>query len=190
VSRQELKSKRASRARQRLTYAGKQLQDGLPLSDYNIGDAATLRLSLRLLSGAPRTFADVSNGSNCVATEFSPTAPRWCQVGKGLNVEGRCTSGTCPAFQQLFIDPKGLEWFNIIGDDNAKCPMCRCTVKPVTCGFYDCSWTFEGVKKNDEVPISSPWKDARGYLYHVFNADESKGSVEWASFALVARPLN
>jgi hypothetical protein len=58
----------------------------------------------------------------------------------------------------------------------------------VTCGLYDCSWRYEGVKTEDELSISSPWKDARGYVYHRFNADESDGSCDWSSLVLVAKP--
>lgn len=60
-------------------------------------------------------------------------------------------------------------------------------VKPITCGFYDCMWKFEGLRSTDGFALSSTWKDASGEKYHRFNADESSGSVEWESLLIVAR---
>jgi len=178
---------------QRLMYGSKQLQDHQTLPAYNIGHMATLHLSSRLLGGSPgeltpRTFADVSDGSIITAIAFSPDAPEWRVCSKGLNIEGRCPNPACCAFRRMIIDRKGFKPFNVSRDGNVKCPICRRDVEPVTCGLYDCSWRYEGVKKNDELSISSQWRDARGYVYHRFNADENNGSVEWLSLVLVAKP--
>jgi large subunit ribosomal protein L40e len=177
---------------QRLMYPGKQLQDDLTLSFYHIRNEATLHLSFRLLGGISggftQTFADVSDGSIITARAFSPTAPKWRRCSKGLNIEGRCTNEACRAFRRMVIDPKRFDLFNLVRDDNVKCPIFRCKVKPVTCGLYDCTWRYKGMKKADGLSICSQWMDARGYVYHRFNADETHGSVEWASLVLVAKP--
>ncbi|KAJ8544322.1 hypothetical protein ON010_g11945 [Phytophthora cinnamomi] len=181
---------------QRLTHVGTQLQDHIRLSRYGIQCSSTLYLAVRMLGGfagrmAPyRTFADVSDGSIITAVDFSPTAPEWRLCDKGLNIEGRCMNRDCRAFRHMIIDRKKFEFFNLIRDDNVRCPICRVKVKPATCGLYDCSWRFEGVKADDGMSICSPWKEAKGYVYHRFDADETSGSVEWASLVIMVKPMN
>jgi hypothetical protein len=175
----------------RLMYAGKQLQDDRTMAFYNIWNEATLHLTSRVLGGLSggltRAFADVTDSSISILREFSADVPEWNVVSKGLNIAGRCTNQACRAFQRTVIDPKRFEPFNVILDGNVACPVCRCQVKPVLCGFYDCSWRYEGVKK-DCAPVSSPWMDASGRTYHQFKADEKKGSVKWSSLVLVVKP--
>ncbi|KAE9296509.1 hypothetical protein PF008_g23983 [Phytophthora fragariae] len=176
---------------QRLTYAGKQLRGDLPLSFYNIRNESTLHLSARVLGGftiPPRTFADVSDGSILTAVEFSPDAPEWRWCSQGLNIEGRCLNRNCRAFRRMIIDRKKFEVFNLIRDDNVRCPICKTNVKLITCGLYDCCWRFEGVKANTRMCTSSPWEEARGYVYHRFDADENNGSVEWTSLVITTKP--
>ncbi|CAI5739944.1 unnamed protein product [Peronospora destructor] len=179
---------------QRLVYAGKPLKDQVALSSYNIKGESTLHLSLRICGGsigrnpAFRTFVDVSNGSLITALEFSPKAPEWRLVSKGMNIEGRCKNPECSAYRKMIIDRKKFVPFNLIRDDNIQCPMCCCKVKPITCGFYDCAWRFEGVTGSVNLSICSQWNDASGEVYHRFDSDAANGSVEWASLLILAKP--
>lgn len=179
---------------QRLMYAGKPLHDQVTLSSYNITGESTLHLSLRICGGsigrssALRTFADVSNDSLITACEFSSKAPEWRLVSKGINIEGRCKNRECCAYRHMIIDRKEFVPFNLIRDDNIECPMCSCEVKPVTCGFYDCAWRFEGVTASVNLSICSQWNDARGFVYHRFDPDAPNGTAEWASLLILAKP--
>ncbi|RMX61978.1 hypothetical protein DD238_008186 [Peronospora effusa] len=179
---------------QRLVYAGKLLNDQVMLSSYNIKGGNTLHLSLRIRGGSIghspvfRTFVDVSNNSLITARKFSPDAPEWRLVSKGLNIEGRCRNRECRAYRSMIIDRKEFVPFNLMRDDDIECPICHCEVRPITCGFYGCAWRFEGVTGSENLSICSQWNDASGDMYHRFDPDEVNGSVEWASLLILTKP--
>ncbi|KAI9993018.1 hypothetical protein PInf_015073 [Phytophthora infestans] len=112
---------------QSLVFAGKELENHLSLRTYGIKNLSQVHL-VRLMRGGggpPRMFADVSDDSILVVREFSPDAPEWRIVRRGLNIEGRCKNVECAAYQHMVIHPKQYEAFNLMRDDDIRCPICH-----------------------------------------------------------------
>ncbi|GMF13659.1 unnamed protein product [Phytophthora lilii] len=175
-------------SKQCLIYEGQQLEDHLTLSSYDIQDQSQLHLVQLMRGGGmpSRIFADLSDESLLTELAFTPNAPEWRMASEGLNPEGRCKNRDCSAFGRMIICPKRFEPFNLLQDDKVQCPMCRLKVKPRTCGFYNCTWKFDGTLAGSGFSIISQWQDATGKKYHRF-ADKAHGSAEWESLLIVAK---
>ncbi|EEY54947.1 ubiquitin family RING domain-containing protein [Phytophthora infestans T30-4] len=175
---------------QSLVFAGKELENHLSLRTYGIKNLSQVHL-VRLMRGGggpPRMFAD------------------WRIVRRGLNIEGRCKNVECAAYQHMVIHPKQYEAFNLMRDDDIRCPICHSKVKPRTCGFYDCVWKFDGTQEQNGFSIISQWKEAfgRNLMIVARRRDEStevmlspsaqatgisrsdKCSICWSKFGLTA----
>ncbi|KAG5177401.1 hypothetical protein JKP88DRAFT_158959 [Tribonema minus] len=175
---------------QRLVFAGQQLETGRTLYEHRIQNDSTLHMMGRLRGGSSSLaplkipFADVSKTSAIQHIRFSPDAPSWRTVVTGLNLEGYCRNPRCAARNELVIANVGMDAFTL--GARCACPQCSSAILPHTCGFYACTWKYEGAK-TDGVFMCSPWYTAGDTAYDLVN--EHGNMALWSRLVLVAKPI-
>ncbi|CAF1529932.1 unnamed protein product [Adineta ricciae] len=90
-----------------------------------------------------------------------PTSPPWRQAAAGLCLEGVCLNVQCEAFEHKVIMNQGVGTYAVVHNSivsTSKCPLCKSTVHPTVCAFYQCSWRVSGVKSADTTDNISTTK--------------------------------
>lgn len=136
-------------------------------------------------------FVEISNSNGLKRKNWSKTAPSWRRTRYGLCLEGLCTNKQCEAHNRRVIMPIGYMAFNITTDASettTKCPSCKQYVEPITCGFNNCWWRYNGIKQNEKgkspIKCSGNWQQTDD-AYHYFDEGAS-GIVVWKQLIIEA----
>ncbi|KAG0283091.1 hypothetical protein BGZ96_012541 [Linnemannia gamsii] len=166
---------------QRLTYAGRQLEDSRSLRYYDITEGSTLRLTmtpplrshLTLLAGV--VFEDGLGDSLGTRTvHFSNDAPKGRVVTNGANIECRCK---CTPTHRV-ICQRSLGTLEVV-KDTFFCPNCGKSdkISPIAVGFLKCKYRFHGIKASNGEQSTSGWEEVKAYnCYHLIGVDNSRTS--------------
>jgi hypothetical protein len=172
---------------QRLVFGGKELEDGMRLTNYNINNEYTVHLILKLRGGG-FDFTDLNYDPSRL--QWSKNGPAWRNAKVGLCLEGKCTNPSCKAYNHTVIMNIGVPiiyQLGVIGQKPTECPMCKFYVKPITCGLNNCEWRFIGVKETQRglERAESAWKRVDDE-YHRFNDSEDSMAC-WNSLVIETR---
>ena len=157
----------------RLVFKETTLEKNRLISDYAIGDGATLLIQKRYKNGLPFEFTNFKNQEEI---SFSSTAPAWRTLCRGLNLEGTCVNGSCEACNKKVWIQKGFGTFSMEEEVcESVCPMCAKEVKGIKeCGFFYCKYRIKGRKVDDtQVNITDSHNEKTGFRKFLAGGEHS-----------------
>jgi hypothetical protein len=178
---------------QKLTYAGRQLEDSRSLLYYNIVEGSVLRLTttpplrnhLTLLAGI--VYDDgLGESFGIRKVRFTNDAPRGRVITNGTNVECKCK---CTPTHRV-ICQKSLGIFEATGD-TLVCPNCGKSDKitSIAVGFIKCKFRFHGIQGSKGEQITSSWQEVKSYdSYQLIKLEKDKRS--WRRLIIETVDLN
>ena len=137
---------------QKFLYNSKYLNPHLTLAEAGIIDGSCISVSNpgEIKGGgsiiSSMTFTDLSQNKT-KEIGFSPYAPSYRRVTRGINIFGICHCKYCKAYEkEVAVNIYNRE-FNLIKErDSLFCPECQSPITPKTVGFYLCRYQISGKK--------------------------------------------
>lgn len=145
-------------------YGGYAIDASLTLEDSGFTQATQLKAFLRpteenqepqgkITSWGQESFGNtimfvVPEPENTKLVAFAEEGPSWRIVTKGLNLEGKCATTSCNAFNEKVVVKLGMGTFEVVEQNaEATCPQCNGNFKEdiTNCYFWDCIYEFKGV---------------------------------------------
>ena len=174
-----------------LKYKDQILEDTKQLNFYGIKTNTDLTLDIKQSGNkeAGISFNDITK-NNFKMIKLVSTGPDWLIVCKGLNIEGICENAKCIAYNKKVVCPMiEYELFDLIcHSDLIKCPMCKLNFDAKTCGFYDCTYSFNGTKyeNNKQIKVADQTfqKVEKDYKHFIYKESDL---IKWKRLVIIVK---
>lgn len=175
-----------------LMCSDKPLEDGKSLEEQNVKDTDTIYLSAHPTNdNREKKFGGIhfefNKLENQILQDYSPTAPDYRIVSRGINLTGRCTTVGCEAQGRYVWVRKYFGIFEIpwVSADS-QCPLCNKNIKEITnLGFSSCHYKMEGIQTNGRLLVVEG-----DTTKEKFTTYQQGDNTEWRCLRVTTTPLN